>query len=100
MGEIWQIAVALMGFWTGPLLGIFLLGYFTRRANTVGVLVGALVGLGCTCWFQQAGGNEFLYAFVGLVPTMVIGYSTSFLRPRPDASHIQGLTFWTRTSIK
>ena len=70
------------------------------RVAGLGVLVGALVGLGCTCWFQQAGGNEFLYAFVGLVPTMVIGYSTSFLRPRPDASHIQGLTFWTRTSIK
>ena len=27
LGEIWQIAVALMGLWTGPLLGIFLLGF-------------------------------------------------------------------------
>lgn len=97
IGEIWQIAVALMGFWTGPLLGIFLLGFFTRRANTVGVLVGALVGLTCTCWFQQSGGNEFLYAFIGLVPTIIVGYTTSFLRPQPAAVQIEGLTYWTRS---
>jgi len=36
IGELWQIAVALMGFWTGPLWAIFLLGHFTRRANTPG----------------------------------------------------------------
>ena len=96
IGELWQISVALMGFWTGPLLGIFLLGFFTRRANSLGALFGALVGLVCTCWFQQAGGNEFLYAFVGFVPAVVIGYATSLLWPPPDEARIQGLTYWTR----
>ena len=96
IGELWQISMVLMGFWTGPLLGIFLLGFFTRRANSLGALFGALVGLVCTCWFQQAGGNEFLYAFVGFVPTVVIGYVTSLLWPPPDKARIQGLTYWTR----
>ena len=97
IGEIWQIAAALMGFWTGPLVGIFLLGFFTRRANTVGVLVGAVTGLICTWRFQQAGGNEFLYALVGLVPSMVVGYLVSVTTPAPDSKQLAGLTYWTRT---
>jgi len=98
IGELWQIAVALMGFWTGPLLGIFLLGYFTRRANTLGVLIGALVGLICTCWFQQAGGNEFLYALVGLVPTLIVGILVSGLHRKETTKteSLSGLTIWTR----
>ncbi len=96
LGEIWQIAVALMGLWTGPLLGIFLLGFLTRRANTVGVLIGAAAGLVCTFVFHHANGNEFLYALVGLIPTLLLGYLTSIPGPLPQSKQISGLTYWTR----
>lgn len=97
IGELWQIAVALMGFWTGPLLGIFLLGFFTKRANSVGTLIGATVGLVCTTCFWQAGGNEFLYSLVGVVPTVVLGYLFSlFVGKPPSAENVHHLTAWTR----
>ena len=98
IGELWQVSVALMGFWTGPLLGIFLLGFFTRRANTVGVLTGAVIGLACTVAFQRAGGNEFLFAFVGTIPTLVVGYLMSLFTGAGREQELLGLTIWTRTS--
>lgn len=86
--QIWQIAVVLMGFWTGPLLGIFMLGYFTKRANGRGVLVGAVCGLLCTIlWafghrlFDSFGwtfqGHGFMFGTVGLIPTLIVGYLVS-----------------------
>ena len=98
IGEAWQIAVSLMGFFTGPLLGIFLLGFFTTRTNAVGVLIGATVGMICTVLFSVSGGNEYLYAMVGLIPTLVVGYIASAVAapPRPDQLH--QLTLWTRKS--
>jgi len=95
IGEVWQIAVAVMGLFMGPLLGIFLLGFFTTRANSTGVLIGAVVGFVCTVCFQQMGGNEFLFALVGLFPTLILGYLLSLAHPpRPD--QIDGLTAWTK----
>gem|GEM_PF-605553 len=96
IGEIWQIAAALMGFWTGPLLGIFLLGFFTTRSNATGVWSGAVIGLVCTVVFQQLGGNEFCFAIVGLVPTMVVGYLVSRFTKPPRPEQLDGLTHWTR----
>jgi len=86
--QIWQIAVVLMGFWTGPLLGIFFLGYFTKRANSRGALVGAACGLLSTVvwafghrllepfgWTFQ--GHGFMYGTVGMIPTLIVGYLVS-----------------------
>lgn len=96
IGELWQISIALMGFWTGPLLGVFLLGFFTCRANTVGVLSGSVAGLACTVWFQQTGGNEFLFSVVGLLPTLIVGYVVSLVTGAADKSRLHGLTLWTK----
>ena len=96
IGEVWQIAVALMGFWTGPLLGIFLLGFFTTRTNSIGVLLGAIVGLAATVWFQRAGGNEFFFSIAGFVPTLVVGYLLSLVTRHPRPEQLNGLTTWTK----
>jgi Na+/proline symporter len=96
IGEAWQIVVGLMQFWIGPLLGIFLLGFFTRRANSIGVVVGALIGLACTTIFSMNDGNEFFYAIVGLIPALVVGYAVSLLTTPPTPEQIENLTVWTR----
>ena len=96
IGEIWQVATATMGLWAGPLLGMFLLGFFSTRTNSIGVLIGAVVGLACTIAFKQAGGNEFFYAIAGLFPTLIVGYVASCFGPRPKPQQIDGLTTWTR----
>ena len=44
LGTVFEIAHKLINGFTGPLLGVFLLGMFTRRANGAGVFVGGLLG--------------------------------------------------------
>ena len=46
--------LAIAGFMTGLLLGVFLLGRFSRTANTRGALIGLLTGFGVMC-FQKFG---------------------------------------------
>jgi len=97
LGQIYRIAVMLMGFWTGPLLGIFLLGLFTRRANATGVIVGALTGaICCSIWALLLHYTPWLYAIVGLIPTVTIGYLVSVATTPPEPEQIEGMTFYTR----
>lgn len=97
IGQIWEIAVTLTGYWAGPLLGMFLLGFLTLRSNATGALAGAIIGLAFTgIWKWWVMGHPFLLLFVGLVPTMVFGYTISRLTRPPRADQIAGLTSWTR----
>ncbi len=97
IGQIWEIAVTLTGYWAGPLLGMFLLGFLTRRSNATGALAGAIIGLAFTgFWKFWIMGHPFMLAFVGLVPTMVFGYVISRLTRPPREDQIAGLTSWTR----
>ncbi|KAJ8260432.1 hypothetical protein GJAV_G00182030 [Gymnothorax javanicus] len=50
MGSILQAALSIFGMISGPLLGVFFLGMFFRSANSVGSLVGLIVGLVLTLW--------------------------------------------------
>ena len=54
LGSILEIANKLVNGFTGPILGIFLLGMFTRRTNELGAfaggLAGVLVSLYCIFW--------------------------------------------------
>ncbi len=100
LGNIYLIATKMMGFWTGPLLGIFLLGLFTRRANATGVLVGAITGAICTTiWAQYLQFTPFLYSFVGLVPTVVVGYLVSLATAPPNPEQIEGMTIYTHFPV-
>lgn len=93
MGALLQTAVAIIGFFSGPLLGMFLLGILTRRANSFGAILGAIVGFACALhlWHDV---SFIWYAVAGCVPTLIVGYVCSFFsRPRPDAE-IYPMTIW------
>ena len=97
LGQIYKIVVMLMGFWTGPLLGMFLLGIFTRRANATGVIAGAITGAICAgIWALVLQYTPWLYAFAGLVPTVTVGYLVSVATTPPAPEKIEGMTFYTR----
>jgi len=100
LGQIYRIVVMLMGFWTGPLLGIFLLGLFTRRANATGVILGAITGAICAgiCALVLHF-SPWLYAFVGLVPTLTVGYLVSTATAPPEPEQIEGMTFYTHFPV-
>ena len=100
LGQIYRICVALMGFWTGPLLGIFLLGIFTRRATAKGVIIGAIAGFICVLVWAQAGFTPFMYSFVGTIPTVVVGYLASLATAPPEPEQLEGMTLYTHFPLE
>jgi SSS family transporter len=77
-GTIFEIANKIINAFTGPLLGIFLLGMFTRRANGPGVFWGGLLGTVFTLYIVHLA-NHNLISFIwpstfGLVMTLCAGY--------------------------
>jgi Na+/proline symporter len=48
--NVYEIIVKIMGTLSGPLLGVFLLGILSRRANAAGALAGLAGGLAVSVW--------------------------------------------------
>jgi Na+/proline symporter len=101
-----QILNIVMYPFTGVLLGIFLLGMLSHRANGQGVLIGGILGFlgtiavpaGRVIWpgsetFQYLGRiSNFYYGFLGTMLTLLVGYTASYAFPPPPSSRIEGLT--------
>ena len=89
--ERFQVRVSrLINCFTGPLLGVFLLGMFTRRAGSLGTFIGAAAGTAVSlCLVHQSnlGRISFLWpSTFGLLTTLILGYALSCLfGGRPDA---------------
>jgi len=74
----WKLA----SIFSGGMLGLFLLGVFSKQKNTVGAIVGVIVGLGVILWLslsnlllsEEALGNQF-HTYL----TIVFGTSAIFL---------------------
>ena len=116
MGEIYTIANKLLGAFFGILLGIFVLGMFSRRAHSRVVLLGALAGLASSCFLsffsELTGLHDFFRAMlgqsfvkfcshiswqwppvVGVTVTLLVGYLGSRIVPAPP-SDAAPLTYW------
>ncbi|KAM3621105.1 uncharacterized protein V6R79_006134 [Siganus canaliculatus] len=50
MGSVLQAALSIFGMISGPLLGLYLLGMLFRTPNSIGSLVGMILGLVLTLW--------------------------------------------------
>jgi Na+/proline symporter len=103
-----QILNIVMYPFTGVLLGIFLLGILSHRANSSGVLVGSTIGLIVTAAFPLsqilapvfhsgilrdiARVSSFYFAFIGAVITLGAGYAASLLFAPPPKVKVEGLT--------
>ncbi len=87
----------IVSLFNAPILGLFLLGMLTRRADFAGWAVGALVAIAATQALQSFTAVHFSYQFpLALFLVVAVGYAASF-RPgrRPAAPH-PGLTVWDR----
>jgi SSS family solute:Na+ symporter len=103
-GELYQAANKILSAFFGPLLGIFLLGMFSKRASSAGVIIGAVTGIATSLffsffseapWLQEACGRIFGTQFVaffrevswawpssfGIVAVVVVGYLASLVLP-------------------
>ena len=92
LGTVLEISAKTNSFFTGILLGIFLLGILTLRANWQGTSLGALVSLLVVILvgtFTQV--SFFWYAPLGLSLTMALGYVFSLAFPTVDPESLRGL---------
>jgi SSS family transporter len=87
-----ESALIVIGFFSGPLLAMFLLGVLTRRTNSFGVIVGAVVGTGITCYAATTNVSYLLYGPIGCAACMGTGYLASYLAPPPDTKAVRPLT--------
>ncbi|XP_034440533.1 sodium-coupled monocarboxylate transporter 1 [Hippoglossus hippoglossus] len=55
MGSVLQAALSIFGMISGPLLGLYLLGMLFRTTNSVGGLLGMIIGLVLTLWVGIGG---------------------------------------------
>ena len=109
-GKVVEVGLSIASVAYGALLGVFLLGVLTRRANEYGSMTGMAVGFcanlyiwqGSTffAWLQHITGAPFTalglsrpipfpwYVLIGSLITFVIGYSSSRLfSPPNDGTH-------------
>jgi Na+/proline symporter len=98
LGIIMEISNKVVQTFTGPLLGIFWLGMFTRKANSFGAFLGGLVGSVVAVFvafdkecFEPIFGFRHYISFYwptvfGLVSTLVIGYIASLPFPISEAA--------------
>ena len=79
------LILTFMGYFAGGLLGLFLLGMLTRRANGTGAFTGAIAGT-VTVFLATTGTLGFTMPYIwstalGLAVTMLVGYGVSLLGP-------------------
>ena len=95
MGSLVEAAAAIIGLFSGPLLGMFLLGMFSTRTTSRGAIFGALIGfaVAVALWWKV---SFIWYAVTGCVPTLVFGYAISLLMQRPNREVVYPMTIWGR----
>jgi SSS family transporter len=92
LGTVLEISAKTNSFFTGILLGIFLLGILTLRANWQGTGLGALVSLiVVVCVGTMTGTSFFWYGPLGLALTMGLGYLFSLRFPAMNPEALRGL---------
>jgi len=86
----------VIGLFMGVLGGLFVLGMLTRRANAIGAIFGALIGVVVMFTLWKTGAvNGYLYTFCGITTCFVTGYIISWLTPASKVD-ISELTVFKR----
>jgi SSS family transporter len=95
IGDLIEVCNKVINAFTGPLFGIFLLGMFTHRARSGGVLTGGLLGTLVTLYVAFLSPLSFLWpSAFGLVTTLAVGYALALLAPPQAGADDPELTWW------
>lgn len=96
--SVWDLFLMVMGLIVGPVTGIFVLGIFTRSANTAGIWVGAvgsLIANALATTFLDLHSTAFLP--IGVFSCLAIGYLASLALGGAGDRDLTGLTVFSRT---
>ncbi|MDA1055163.1 MAG: sodium/solute symporter [Planctomycetota bacterium] len=96
LGGVFEIAKKTTAAFGGPLLAVFILALFFRRASTPGAFIGALLGAATTMLLMKRNGDWFSMWFwpIGFGLTMIIGLLTSLVWQIERDRQRTPLTFW------
>jgi Na+/proline symporter len=79
-GRVLEAGLSIASVAYGSLLGVFMLGVLTRKANESGAMVGMICGFGLNLYLWQYTRIPFTwYVALGSVTTVAIGYGASVL---------------------
>lgn len=94
IGIVLEIGNKVIQSFTGPLLGIYLLGMFTQRARSGGVLAGGVTGTLVAIYVAFFSTIGFIWPTVfGLIATLVPGYALSLFMPGSPSEAQRQLTW-------
>jgi SSS family transporter len=93
--SLWDLFMALLGLLGGGLAGVFVLGIFTRRANSIGALIGLVCSAAILYYVQRFTDiHFFLYGGIGITSCASLGYLVSLLVPSSKLN-VKNLTIHT-----
>jgi len=98
--SLWDVFMSILGLLGGSMCGLFMLGMYTRRANGIGAVTGAVAGAICLYLVKTyTSMHFFLYTIVGISTCLVVGYIVSLFAGGKQ-KQIDGLTVYTLNNKK
>lgn len=95
--SLWDAFLGYVGLLGGTMAGLFALGIISTRASAPGAVAGALAAVAALIYVKTSTDlSGLLYAAVGMVTCVVVGYVASLLLPTPPRG-VEGLTIHTLT---
>src|ERR1700733_12919099 len=79
VGRVVEVGLQIASIAYGALLGVFLLGVLTRRANQRGAMVGMLFGFSMELCLWRANVPWTWWVMIGTIVTFAVGYVASML---------------------
>jgi SSS family solute:Na+ symporter len=83
-GRVVEVGLQIASVAYGALLGVFLLGVLTRKANQRGAMVGMLFGFSIELYLWRAHVPWTWWVVIGTAVTFGVGYAASLLIPNPE----------------
>jgi Na+/proline symporter len=92
LGSLIEASNKVIGLVGGPLLGLFILGMLSRRANAPGAAIGWAAGVAILVPICYSTHTSFLwYTLIGFAVTTSVGWCASSLFPRPQPKQLEGV---------
>jgi SSS family solute:Na+ symporter len=79
VGRVIEVGLQIASVAYGALLGVFLLGVLTRKANQRGAMVGMLFGFGVELYLWRTLVPWTWWVMIGTIVTFAVGYAASLL---------------------
>ena len=93
--SVWDLAIMIGGMIASPIIGIFVLGIFTRRANNFGVWAGTVASIAVNYYGKfYLDVHAMVYVVIGVFACIAVGYLASYCAPK-SARDLDGLTVYT-----